>query len=210
MLLPEPETTGRVPGRAAIVLAAGASTRLGQPKQLVRLGGKSLLRRAAEAAVGSGAAPVVVVLGRDADLLRPELAGLDVLPVMNPDWQEGMGSSLRCGIGALEDEGATAVLLMVCDQPRITAFKLKSLWDRYAAEGKVIAVRYGDHPGVPAIFPAKYVSELAKITGDQGARSLLGSLRGSEIELVDLPEAGLDLDTPDDLSRLAADDQNRP
>lgn len=194
-----------MPQRAAILLAAGASTRLGRPKQLIQWGGKSLLRQAAEAAVSSGAAPVMVVLGKDSDRLAPELAGLAVTPVVNPDWQQGMGSSLRCGVEALQRETpqAAAVLLMVCDQARITAAHLKHLWDRHFATGKVVAVRHGDRPGVPAIFPAQYMPELARITGDQGARSLLGKLSEGEIDLFDLPEAGFDLDTPEDLLRLA-------
>jgi len=201
---------GHKPRRAAIVLAAGASTRLGQPKQLVALGGKSLLRRAAEAAVASGASPVIVVLGDKADALMAELAGLPVLPMVNDDWQEGMGSSLRCAAKAIEREApsVTAVMCMVCDQPRISLVHLRALWDRYAASGRVIAVRHGNRAGVPAIFPAKYLPDLAGITGDQGARSLLGRLSAEEIELFDLPEAAFDLDTPDDLVLLVDEAEN--
>ena len=187
------------------MLAAGASTRLGRPKQLVALGGKSLLRRAAQAAVASGASPVIVVLGSEAESFLPELAELPVLPVINPDWRQGMGSSMRCGVAALQaaDLSVTALLCMVCDQPKITSAHLRTLWDRHAASGRVIAVRHRDRPGVPAIFPAKYFPELARISGDQGARSLLAGLSDKEIELVDLPEAAFDLDTPEDLTHFA-------
>lgn len=181
---------------------------MGRPKQLVLSEGKSLLRRAVEAAIGSGAAPVMVVLGRDVSALSRELAGLAAFPVVNSAWQEGMGSSLRCGVQALSREApaVTAVLLMVCDQPRIGAAHLEGLWVRYGATGRVVAVRHGNRPGVPAIFPAKYLSELAKITGDKGARSLLEALAEAEIELVELPEASFDVDTREDLARLAADE----
>lgn len=204
MLPPDHVAIGHPPQRAAIVLAAGGSTRLGRPKQLVTLAGKSLLRRAAEAAVASGASPVVVVLGNEAESFLPELAGLPVLSVTNPDWQQGMGSSLSCGVRALQAEASspTAVLLMVCDQPRITSAHLRALWERYAGSGKVIAVRHGGRPGVPAIFPAQYLPQLASITGDKGARSLLAGLAGEAIEIFDLPEAVLDLDTPEDLLHL--------
>ncbi|MGC8549536.1 MAG: nucleotidyltransferase family protein [Acidobacteriaceae bacterium] len=204
MLLPDETGTGKAPQLAAIVLAAGASTRLGRPKQLVAFCGKSLLRRAAEAALASGASPVVIVLGDKVDQLRLELAGLPVLSVINPDWQQGMGSSMRCGVDALRVAAPSlnALLCMVCDQPRITEVHLRTLWERYAASGKVVAVRHGTRPGVPAIFPAKYLPDLAGITGDKGARSLLGRLSGEEIELFDLPEAAFDLDTPADLHRL--------
>ncbi len=204
MLLPDETGAGKVAQRAALVLAAGASTRLGHPKQLVAFRGKSLLRLAAEAALASGASPVVMVLGDKADQLRLELAGLPVLSVINPDWRQGMGSSMRCGVDALRVAAPSlnALLCMVCDQPRITEVHLRKLWDRYVASGKVVAVRHGTGPGVPAIFPSKYLPDLARITGDKGARSLLGSLSDEEIELFDFPEAAFDLDTPEDLHRL--------
>ena len=194
--------------RAAILLAAGASTRLGRPKQLVQVDGKSLLRRAAEAAIASGASPVMVVLGREAETLARELAGLAVAVVENPAWREGMGSSLRCGMEALHRETPTAeaVLLMVCDQPLVTADRLARLWARYVVWGKVVAVRHGDRPGVPAIFPARFFADLANISGDRGARGLLGSLTARELDLVEMPEAEIDLDTPQDLARLAGSD----
>ncbi len=197
--------------RAAIVLAAGASTRLGRPKQLISLAGKSLLRRAAEAAVGSGASPVIIVLGGNAAQCITELAGLPVLPVINTNWQQGMGSSLRCAVEALRADApsANAVLCMVCDQPQIHSAHLQALWDRYAASGRVVAVRYGIRFGVPAIFPAQYLPDLAAITGDRGARSLLAGLPADEIELVDLPEAAFDLDTAEDLDKLVENSENQ-
>ncbi len=205
-MAPDSRGTGVVPAprRAAIVLAAGASTRLGRPKQLVQFQGKSLLRRAAEAAIASGAAPVLVVLGASADPLSAELAGLPVSVVANPLWQQGMGSSLGLGMQELRRQApaTSAVLLMVCDQPLLTAAHLKHLWEGDAATGKVVACRYGDHPGVPAIFPAAYFAALAEIAGDRGARSLLRGLPASELELVTLPEAEFDLDRPADLARL--------
>ena len=107
---------------AAILLAAGASTRLGHPKQLVRFQNQSLLRRSAALALESGAEPVYVVLGSYAANLQPELEGLAVKVVVNPDWEEGMGSSLRCGIAEMQREtpGASSVLVLVCDQPLLT------------------------------------------------------------------------------------------
>jgi len=193
------------PQRTAILLAAGASTRLGQPKQLVQFEGQPLLRRASQAALASGASPVIVVLGKDAETLTRELKDLPVEAVTNERWQQGMGTSLGCGAGALQRQApqAAAVLLMVCDQPLITAKHLKMLWERHEATGNVVAVRHGDLPGVPAIFPAKYIPELARITGDQGARSLLRSLPEGKIELVTLPEAEFDLDSPQDLAKMA-------
>lgn len=200
----EPQRETPLPQRAAILLAAGGSTRLGRPKQMVQIGGKSLLRRAAESALDSGVSPVIVVLGNDAEKLISELGGLSVRAVVNPAWRQGMGGSLCCGVETLQQEAplAAAVLLMVCDQPFITAAHLQGLWARHAASGKVIAVSHDGHPGVPAIFPSKYLPRLIQITGDQGARSLLRGLSTSEMELVEMPEAAFDLDTPENLAQF--------
>lgn len=208
MLPTNADAAGR--GRSAILLAAGASTRLGRPKQLVRVEGQSLLCRAAMAAIAAGAMPVIVVLGCEAQLLAAELAGLAVSIVVNHSWQEGMGSSLRCGAEVMQRLAprGSAVLCMVCDQPHLAAEHLQALWARHEATGKVIAVRHGERPGVPAIFPPGYLPALAGSAGEKGARSLLRALPEAEIELFDLPEAGFDLDTPEDLLQLAVDSKN--
>ena len=107
----------------AVILAAGASVRLGRPKQLLEIDGQPLVVRAAEAALGAGAAPVVVVLGANAEQIRPVLRGVDVGLVLNQDWNDGMASSVRAGLHALGQITLRldAVLLAVCDQPAFDA-----------------------------------------------------------------------------------------
>src|SRR5438270_454039 len=110
----------------AVILAAGSSSRLGQPKQLLRFGGETLVRRAAQTALDAGCLNTVVVLGAHADLVKDELRDLAVFAVENRRWSDGIGSSICCGVRALLDRWpeSESVVLMVCDQPLISAEKI--------------------------------------------------------------------------------------
>ena len=174
---------------AAIILAAGASTRLGQPKQLVKLGDENLLERAIRVAEQAGCAPVVVVLGASAHVLQAECSLDRATVVINPEWAGGMASSVRCGVQQLADE-CDAALLMVCDQPAVTSDHLRKLVDR-CTDGGPVASSYGGRRGVPACFPASYFGELLRLRGDSGARNLLESTPA-----IDLAGGELDIDTP--------------
>ncbi|HMH11874.1 MAG TPA: nucleotidyltransferase family protein, partial [Edaphobacter sp.] len=110
---------------AAVVLAAGSSSRLGEPKQLVRLGGENLLERAVRVACEAGCAPVVVVLGAGAEMIRSQCSMGDARVLVNEGWEEGMASSIRLGMGILED--VEGVVLMTCDQPAVTVGHLSRL-----------------------------------------------------------------------------------
>jgi molybdenum cofactor cytidylyltransferase len=187
----------------AILLAAGASRRMGAPKQLIRFDGHSLLRRAAETAIGSGASPVIVVLGARAEDMLPELADLPIEAVINPDWALGMSASLRCGIQALlalapETE---AVLVTLCDQPFVTGAHLGALIERFRAP--ITASLYNSTLGVPAVFARALFPELEALEGDSGARRLI-QLHSAETTAFDLPEAAIDLDSPIDLNSFSA------
>lgn len=188
---------------AGVVLAAGSSARLGKPKQLIRIGGESLLRRTVRAALEAGCAPAIVVLGSEAERMRGELAGLAAIPVVNEGWAEGMGSSLRRGMEALgageaEPDG---VVLLVCDQPGLTAEHLRGLMDRHVAEGKgITASGYGGKAGVPAVFSRELFAELLTVEGDRGAREVIRR-HGGEVGVVEWPAGELDVDRPEDLER---------
>ncbi len=203
-----------MPDLAAIVLAAGQSRRLGQPKQLVELDGEPLLRRAVRLAIEADCSPVVVVLGACDEPCREALAGLSsVLSqlriIMNPDWAEGMSTSLRAGVDALAPAlGASAasqpvsVLIMVCDQVRITGNSLQRLLRTHReSRAPVTSARYAGRLGVPAVFSAELLPALAALTGDQGARRLLEQWADRAIA-VDMPEVAVELDTPEDLAKL--------
>ena len=174
---------------AAVILAAGDSTRLGQPKQLIELAGKTLLERAVCAAEAAGCWPVVVVLGAEARQVLSRCSLDSVAVLVNPWWQEGMASSLRLGVGAVASWDG--VVLMTCDQPAVTAEHLRDLAD----SGEVTASAYAGRRGVPAYFPRSSFLALEQLTGDSGARDLL---KGAHT--IELPGGELDVDTAEDLA----------
>ncbi len=178
-----------------VILAAGASRRLGEPKQLLRLSGKSLLRRAAEEALAVDVACVVVVLGAYAEKMIPELEGLNVQIAENHDWQEGMASSIRAGIGALQKQQVNAALLMLCDQPLIERDFLQEMmtvWRRLSVP--VVAAGYGNAVGAPALFESMLFDDLIKLRGESGARQLICQ---HQHEVVPCPAGLVDIDTPE-------------
>jgi molybdenum cofactor cytidylyltransferase len=192
------------PPLPALVLAAGASSRLGRPKQLVEVRGEALLRRTVRITLAAGFAPVHVVLGAEGPACRAVLGGLAVSILENAAWAEGMGSSLRRGMQALAPD-APAVLLLVCDQPRLSSAALEQLRDLYLSSGaRITAARYAGRLGVPAIFARGLFPELAQVAGDQGARAILAAHR-AEAAALDLPLAAVDVDTAEDLAELELD-----
>jgi molybdenum cofactor cytidylyltransferase len=176
---------------AAVVLAAGASSRLGEPKQLVMLGGETLLERAVRVAREAECFPVVVVLGASARSIQAGCELGDAVLVVNEDWTEGMGSSVRAGVGALTDVDGCVVL--TCDMPAVTAAHLREL----VTSGDVTASAYVGRRGVPAYFPAGSFASLMELHGDAGARELLRSARS-----VELIGGELDVDTMTDLESV--------
>jgi molybdenum cofactor cytidylyltransferase len=167
---------------------------LGEAKQLVRLGGEALLERAIRVAREAGCSPVVVVVGANhVEVIGSNLLG-DAVPVINEGWEEGMASSIRLGVRALEvaARDAEGVLLMTCDQPAVTVKHL----GRLMARAEVKASRYAGRNGVPAFFPARYFEKLTELKGDTGARELLAEARYEELE-----NGELDVDTVNDLER---------
>lgn len=190
-----------------VLLAAGASTRLGTPKQLLRYQEQTLLRRAAETALASRCQPVVVVLGAYAERLQPELQGLPVHSIENSDWEQGMGSSLRAGLTELlsaTEAPLEAAVFMLCDQPRVSAETLDMLVDRHYETGRpLVASEYGNALGVPALFHHSLFPELLALQGAEGAKQILQRHREQAFG-IPFPEGLLDIDTPDDYTRLNA------
>jgi molybdenum cofactor cytidylyltransferase len=188
----------------AIILAAGPSTRMGTPKQLLPLEGKPLLVHAVEAALASSAWPVVVVLGANAEAIRPILARMPVLIAENPAWSEGMAASLRTGITTLGQfsRSLDAALIALCDQPAFSAGVIGELLAAQHATGRsIVAARYSQRLGVPALFLHEHFPTLAALTGEEGARALLNDDAG-RVAAVDLPQLALDLDTPADYAAV--------
>lgn len=181
---------------------------MGRPKQTLRFRGESLLRRAARAALGAGCRPVVVVTGANAELSRRELDGLDVREVWNPRWEAGMGSSIRAGVEGLvgADANTEAAVLLLCDQPHVTAAVISGLVAAHRATGKpVVASTYGGGFGAPALFSRTLFAELARLEGAAGAKQVI-KRHAAEAHFLPFPRGEVDVDTPDDLSRLIAED----
>jgi molybdenum cofactor cytidylyltransferase len=184
-----------------VVLAAGASTRFGSPKQLVRLNGRPLLHLAVSRAVEVAGQAVTVVLGANAADLAPLLRHTPAAVIVNRDWAEGMGSSVRAGVSRVPAT-ADAVLLMLADQPAVTAEDLRRLvgtWRRQPQS--IVAAHYDGITGVPAIFPREDFRALTGLRGDAGARALL-KRGGERVVRVPLQAAAIDIDTPEDLLNL--------
>ncbi|MBI4911553.1 MAG: nucleotidyltransferase family protein [Acidobacteria bacterium] len=177
---------------AAVLLAAGASRRLGRPKQLEEIHGEALIHRAARLALEAGFSPVLVVLGHGADRVGKALEDLAVQAVHNPGWEEGMASSIRAGVSALPPE-AESVLLLVCDQLALARGLLETFRAVHAGSpGLTLASAYEGGLGVPALFPRARFPELMGLRGDRGAKGLLedGALG------IPFPGGERDLDLP--------------
>lgn len=184
-----------------LVLAAGASKRLGQPKQLVRLGGRPVLHVVVSHAVALAGHAVTVVLGAHARELTRLLAHSPVSVVVNRQWEEGMASSIRTGVAALPPS-CDAVLVLLGDQVALTADDLRRLVSAWRGEeGTIAASVYEQRIGVPAIFPRFCFPELAELRGEQGARCVL-ERNSYRLSRVPMPNAAVDLDTPADLAAL--------
>lgn len=187
-----------------ILLAAGGSTRLGRPKQMLPHRGRSLLRHAAETAVASACRPVVVVLGAQWERMRAELDGLPVRPGVNPHWERGMASSLHAGLAMLRGDPLDGVVIMLCDQPAVTSALIDALiaaWERTSAP--LAAAEYAGTLGVPALFSRALLPELAALSGAEGAKRVI--LRhAAEAARVPFPGGEVDIDTVDDLVHLTS------
>jgi molybdenum cofactor cytidylyltransferase len=189
---------------AAIVLAAGASTRLGQPKQLLEINGESLLHRTIRLAEEAGCAPIFVVLGFEAERMQRETADLDVRVVLNPEWQSGMGTSLRSGMESLmkESQLPQRVVLLLSDQPMLSSEILFSLVKKSAeTDSLIVASCYTGRLGVPAVFRKELYPNLQKVEGDKGAREVIQVYRDRTAS-IDFPEGAIDIDTVQDLELL--------
>lgn len=190
---------------AAIVLAAGASRRLGQAKQLLMHGGESLIARAIRLANEAGAAPVFTVLGANSEIISAAIAGRSAIPVLNRQWEQGIASSIHAGLDVLNESAphARAALILPCDQPRLTAPHLRALVETFAAqtEPSIVASAYAGVVGIPAVFPRSVFAHLRSLSGDKGARALLAN---PQCPLIAIPFPGgeIDIDEPTDLDQL--------
>ncbi|WP_310483615.1 nucleotidyltransferase family protein [Chamaesiphon sp. VAR_48_metabat_403] len=205
---------------AAVILAAGASTRMGTPKQLLEWQGRSLLRSITETAIAANCDPIIIVLGASSDSakrrhsqrIQAEIIDLPVQIVNNPEWQTGMGSSIRTGIQALlvqlcctggnRNMDVNAAILLLCDQPFVSPQIIRQLRSTYdATHQSIVAASYQDTIGVPALFDRQLFPELLKLTCAEGAKVVIKNHLNATVT-IDFPQGSIDLDTPQDYQQI--------
>jgi CTP:molybdopterin cytidylyltransferase MocA len=183
---------------AVLIPAAGASTRLGRPKQLLEIDGEALVRRTARLALSLQPNPLIVVTGAESDRVKRTLADLPLTTVYNPVWRDGLGGSIAAGARAI-DTRPDAVMVLLCDQWRVDAGDVERLcaeWLQHTAH--IVASRWDDRHGPPVLFPGALLPALGELQGDAGARHLLEA-DPERCRFVEVQNAAYDLDTPEDL-----------
>jgi molybdenum cofactor cytidylyltransferase len=185
-----------------LILAAGNSSRLGSPKQLIEFEGQTLIERITETAL-SISEEIVMVLGGNAEHILPKLERFkDVVSiVINPEWQEGMGTSIRLGVEKLAEK-SDLILILLSDQPYISKVLLQNMMQIFASSQKpIVSCVYNNTLGVPILFDKSVFPDLLKLNGDKGAKSFLNFYEG-KISTIDFPEGIVDIDTKEDLENL--------
>jgi CTP:molybdopterin cytidylyltransferase MocA len=184
------------PDIACALLAAGASTRLGRPKQLLTRAGTPLVVHVLSQLRAADCGHYAVILGSHAELIRPALAAESCELLDNPGWAEGIAASIRLAAEWARRVHAAALVLAVCDQPRLSGQHVRALCDAAAAGGCAVASGYAGIRGTPAIFPAAWYPRLLQLRGDRGAGGLL---RGDpSVQVIEWPDGAVDIDVEAD------------
>jgi molybdenum cofactor cytidylyltransferase len=191
-----------MPRVAALILAAGGSTRMGSPKQLLPIGDHSLIRHVVDVAISAGCSPIRVVLGAESETIIKQLEIPNVEILLNPDWSHGIGTSIRAGMAHLPPT-IDAILILLCDQPLITPDHLRALIAAHKQQKKPLcACLYPDgSAGPPALFAKSYFPKLLALPDDAGAKRILAQ-NPTDLATIPIPEAAIDLDTPQDYQRF--------
>ncbi len=191
---------------SSLILAAGSSSRLGSPKQLVEYQGEMLVSKITRVALAV-TEEVLVVLGANEKLIRPELNNLlqentSRLQIKtNPEWHKGMGNSISFGVQALSEK-SDAILILLCDQPFVKQGIMQKMLQLFANQHhSIVACKYANQLGVPILFDKKYFPRLIQLDGDSGAKAILKDYR-DEIISIDFPEGIYDIDTQEDINKL--------
>jgi molybdenum cofactor cytidylyltransferase len=187
-----------------IILAAGDSSRLGRPKQLLPFGGKALLAHIADAALEATLDPVVVVTGASAAAVRETINERRVIIAHNPIWKEGMASGIVAGLAELlsVQPDLRGAIVAVCDQPFLSASLLGELVEQFEVSGKgLVACAYDGTLGTPVLFGSRYFGELSALSGAEGAKKLLMA-HADDVQAIPFPKGSIDIDTEEDLKSL--------
>lgn len=188
------------PKISIILLAAGSSSRLGQSKQMLEVNGVPLLQYSVRVALDSGVKDVIVILGANEQPHQEVIRQLPVTIIANHYWKSGIGSSIKAGLNYLvrKSPDNEAVIIMVCDQPSLTAQHLRNMIDSFKqTRSSIIASRYADTLGVPALFARSFFTNLLMLRDEQGAKKTIEQFKG-QVKTVDFPEGSFDIDTQQD------------
>ena len=208
--MPKTEENNLSNSYGIILLAAGQSARLGKPKQLLNYKGKTLLAHSLQIAIETQLQPIVTVLGANLDTLKQSIEPTNTNIVINQEWSEGMASSIRCGIEELLKiaPSIAGVIILVCDQPYVTAKLLTDLVEKHEDSSKpIIASRYNNNIGTPALFDKTIFALLLSLKGDSGAKKIMKS-NPDWVETVNFPFGEIDIDTSLDYELLMKDFKN--
>ncbi len=189
-----------------IILAAGASVRMGKSKQSLEFEGKTLLQRSIQTALESECRPIVVVLGAQIDVLKNEIKDFDVQLAENADWKKGMSSSLKTGLEKILEinNQINGILIMVCDQPFVSAELINRLMEDFKnTENLIVASRYAETLGVPALFDKQFFPRLLELDNSGGAKEIIQQFQ-NETVAVPFEKGNFDIDTPDDYLKLCS------
>ncbi|MFD1258656.1 NTP transferase domain-containing protein [Mucilaginibacter terrae] len=187
-----------------IILAAGSSSRMGQAKQQLIYKEQTLLQKAMRSTIGIANHKTIVVLGARHESILPDVDSKIADIVINPDWEQGIASSIKSGVRALQTlyPQVQNVLLMLCDQPFVTTYLLQKLIETSGSDEKaIVACAYLDTVGAPVLFGKFWFDELLTLQGQEGAKKLLFKYR-EQIIKIPFTEGSIDVDTPEDYQRL--------
>jgi molybdenum cofactor cytidylyltransferase len=185
---------------ACAMLAAGGSQRLGEPKQLLYRGARTLVRASFDAVSGGGCDPIAVIVGAHAERVMAALDAVPVTRIDNGDWQAGIAGSIRSALPWAVAVSCDALLLTGCDQPALSSDHVSALCARIRSGASAAASGYAGIVGAPAVFTRAWFARLAGLRGDRGAGALLRGV--AEVEVVAWPEGADDVDLEADVARL--------
>ncbi len=192
---------------AIIILAAGNSSRFGSTKQLLHFNNKSLLQHVIDEAIESGAGPVIIVTGANAEGIEKSITQGNFNIVHNENWEEGMASGIVAGVkqAISLNNHVERIIIAVCDQPFVSASLFKQLHETHAKSLKnIIASSYADTIGTPALFTQKYFDALMSLQGEEGAKKILKA-NAEDVAVIEFPEGAIDIDTKEDYNKLVSD-----
>jgi molybdenum cofactor cytidylyltransferase len=185
-----------------IILAAGPSGRLGKPKQLLEINGKTLVRRVSEIALSVNPNDVMVITGAQAEKVSASVSDLNLSIVHNEEWEEGMASSIRIGVLELQRRKADAALILLCDQIKVDQVLIQNILEEIQkAEHSIVCCRYGGRLGTPAAFKHAFFDRLLELKGNRGAKQIIES--SADKKIIEFPGGELDIDQPADLNLLS-------